>query len=128
MPAIIKVWDNEAVDDEGKPSPGFMDMVAVNAKEAVRNDPKRYSLKSPDEADPKETVQRRPPVSVSPMEIPAKWEDLDWQPRKKLALALGAEKNCTSEIANAIIGAEIKRRGSKSAPVEPPPPNPLPEE
>jgi hypothetical protein len=130
VPAIVKVWDR-AIDADGKAlkgvEPGWVDMVAVNAKEAVRNDKGRYTFDGPDAPQPKETFHARPKVDVQPTEIPANWESLDWPARKKLAVALGAERNCTADNAALIINAEINRRSKTAAPAEPPP-NPLPDE
>jgi len=40
MPAIVKLWDAEKGD--------FVDMFAIKAREALKNDSKRYSSEKPE--------------------------------------------------------------------------------
>jgi hypothetical protein len=43
VPVVRKVWDKKADDGKG----GFVEMYSMNAKEAEKNDPGRYSLDGP---------------------------------------------------------------------------------
>lgn len=115
MPAKVKVWDREA--DGGKGA--FVEMFSLHGAEAIRNDPKRYSKAKPG-TEPKEVTIEKPKAEDNPEPIPADWETMDWTERRKLAIRLGADRRCTSDIANAIIAAEVRRRSNVKLP-EPPP-------
>lgn len=127
MPEIVKVWDNERTNDDGKPDPGWIEMYAIRAREALKRGKGRYSTEQPpsDAAAPREKKIVRVIADVPPDPIPQDWLALSWPERKKLAVTLGAEKNCTSDIANAIIGAEVKRR-EREAPLSAAAPETLP--
>jgi hypothetical protein len=47
MPALVKVWDAGDEDSPDDFKPGFIDMFAIKAREAVKNDPERYSYEQP---------------------------------------------------------------------------------
>lgn len=115
MPVLKKVWDNKPDDGE----PRFVEMFSLNAIAAVKHDPRRYSFGKPGD-EPRSVEQRRAAVEPNDVEIPDNFSGLPWPERKKLALSLGADRNCTSDIANAIISAEQKRR-SNFKPAEPTP-------
>lgn len=116
MPVLLNVWDKAA--GEGG---AFVKMFSLNAHAAVKNDPKRYSMKKPSDEPEPSVRQERVRVEAEPTEIPDNWQDLPWQERRKMAIGLGAARNCTSDIANAIISAEAKRRGKEPLPAAPPP-------
>lgn len=122
----MRVWDREA---EG--GGGWVEMLALNAKEACARDPKRYSFEEPGPVQ-KEVEHKEPDAPENSIEIPSEWQDLSWPQRRKLAMAIGgAEKNITSDEAEIIIRAELKRRSDKPAArtVEPMPiPGPKPGE
>lgn len=111
MPLMVKVWDRKA---EG--GPAQLDMYSLNAKEALRRDPDRYSLTDPNLKPPEAVDRTEAPRPAVGIDIPADWESQPYQDRRKLAIQLGAEKNCSSEIANAIIAASVKRRDPEPAP------------
>lgn len=116
----MRVWDREA---EG--GGGWVEMLALNAKEACARDPKRYSFEEPGPA-PKEVEHKEPDAPENSIEIPSEWPDLPWQPRRKLAMAFGAEKSVTSDEAATVIKAELKRRADNKAAVQPVEPMPIP--
>jgi hypothetical protein len=64
VPVIRKVWDR----DLG----GHVDMYSMNAKEAVKNDPKRYSLDGPPQPEPAPAAA---PAAVRQPEAPLPQEE-----------------------------------------------------
>lgn len=111
----MRVWDRKGGDDE---KGAWVEMASLNAKEACKHDPKRYSLDDPNakKPEPVEQIDNRQAV---PLEIPQDWASLPWPERKRLATKLGAEKNVTSDAAAIIISAEINRRSKFKPPIEP---------
>lgn len=112
MPTYVKVWDQ--VPDDKDPTKVAevtqREMTSLIAKEAVARDPKRYSFDDPRLAKPEKVDRTEPAREPVTVEIPADWERMNWQARKRLAAKLGAERSATSDIVNAIIAAEFRRR------------------
>lgn len=94
MAARKKVWDLEA---EG--GPVELDMFAVDADEAVKNDPKRYTYEIPE-------------GKVSLAEIPDDWPDLPSAKRRGLAIKLGAPNTIKVVDVDAFIQAELDKRAA----------------
>lgn len=66
MPVLRKVWDTKKGE--------FIELYSVSAKEAVKNDPKRFSFEKPEPAE-KTAPVRQPEAPLSePVEpeVPAK--------------------------------------------------------
>lgn len=102
MAARKQVWDLEA---EGGPK--LVDMWAMDANDAVKHDPDRYSFDAPE-------------GTAGAVEIPTDWADLPNSKRRGLALRLGAENTIKVTEVNAFIEAEIERREAlKQQPAEP---------
>lgn len=99
MGARKKVWDIGR--DDG---PVEMDMWAVDADEAVKNDPERYTFTPPE-------------GSAGAMEIPNDWADMPNSKRRGLALKLGAPNTIKVTEVNAYIEGVIEERAaSQTAP------------
>jgi hypothetical protein len=94
MPKMVKVYD---YDEE-------LVMTAIDAKEAVDNDPDRYSMDG-------YGARVRPVPGEGPVEIPKNWKKRPHQARVALARKLGAADVTTVEEADAVILAEARKRG-----------------
>jgi hypothetical protein len=100
MAARKKIWDLEA---EGGPKE--IEMWAVDADEAHRNHPERWTYDAPE-------------GSSGATEIPADWADLPNSKRRGLALRLGAPNNIKVTEVNAFIEGVIEERAARQP--EPP--------
>lgn len=92
MAARKKVWDLEA---EG--CPVECDMWAVDAHEAVLNDPERYTFTPPE-------------GSAGATEIPGDWADMTSSKRRGLAIRLGAPNTIKASEVDTFIEDEIEKR------------------
>lgn len=101
MAARKMVWDLEA---EGGAKE--IEMFAVDAEEAVRNDPKRYTFMPPD------GVERL-------VDIPSDWADLPNSKRRGLALKLGAPNTIKATEVDAFIQEVIEDRATAPVRTEP---------
>lgn len=109
MAARKNVWD---LGDKDKPNDGpkMVEMWAVDADEAVKNDPDRYTFTPPEGAG-------------NTIKIPDGWDDFSGSKRRGLAIRLGAPVNIKVSESDDFIQAEIDRRAeaaSAPAPVAEP--------
>lgn len=103
MAARKQIWDMEA---EGGPK--LIEMWAVDADEAVLNDPDRWTFTPPE-------------GSAGATPIPDDWADLTNGKRRGLAIKLGAPNTIKVTEVDAFIEAEIERRETaKPAPAATP--------
>lgn len=98
MAARKKIWDLQA---EG--GPVEVEMWAVDADDAAKHDPDRYTYEAPD-------------GSAGAVEIPNDWADLPNSKRRGLAMRLGADNTIKVTEVNAFIEAEIDRRAALKQP------------
>lgn len=103
MAARKQVWD---IGAEGGPK--LVEMWAVDADEAVKNDPERWTFTPPE-------------GSAGATPIPDDWADMTNSKRRGLAIKLGAPNTIKVTEVDDFIEAEIERRASvqrEPAPVE----------
>jgi len=97
MAARKKIWDMEA---EGGPKE--VDMWAVDADEACKNDPDRWTFTPPE-------------GSAGATEIPPDWADLPNSKRRGLAMKLGAPNTIKVTEVDAFIQEVIDERATAPA-------------